>query len=188
MVLILIIGILVPTVSGDMTSPEKTKLTAKAKGKTLYATLTTAKGEPIANKKIKFNVKGKNYYRLTNSKGTASIKFSSYSKINKWKFKATFIGDKKYKTSSKKGIIPKPTITVYAQDSCTKKYWRKDKTKHTFLNYCPNCGRWNTLLDNPKRVSEGEITCSRAKGGCDADYCGYCGRDKKPKNLYLQKA
>lgn len=184
--LIFVVGMVIPVVSGE-SQPEKTKIVTKAKGKTLYATLQTSNGKPVKGKKIKFNVRGKNHYRTTNSKGVATLKISSYSNIKNWKFKATFAGDKKYKASSKQGIIPKPTITVYAQDSCTKKYWKKYKTKHTFVNYCPNCGRWNTLSNNPKRVPEGEITCSRGKGGCDADYCGYCGKDKKPKNLYLRK-
>ena len=48
----------------------------------------------------------------------------------------------------------------------------------TWKNYCPNCGKTGTLTDNPKKVYEGEITCSMKKGGCDADYCGYCGGDK----------
>ncbi|HOV84071.1 MAG TPA: hypothetical protein PLE52_04555, partial [Paludibacteraceae bacterium] len=73
--------------------------------------------------------------------------------------------------------ITVPTITVYHMPSCGccagrvpyQRYWK------TWVNYCPRCGRTGTLLDNPKHVYEGEITCSR----CDADYCGYCGGDKK---------
>ena len=170
-------------VAGDSSPAEKTKITTKAKGKTLYATLKTAKNKPIAGKKIKFNVKGKNYYRLTNSKGVASIKFSSYSKIDSWRFKATFIGDKKYKQSSKNGIIPKPKITMcsYPSCGCTKTYAPRTRT---FVNYCPNCDKYCTLLKNPKRVSEKEFTC----GHCDSDFCGNCGKEKMGySHKYLRK-
>lgn len=49
---------------------------------------------------------------------------------------------------------------------------------HLLISNCPACGKSGTLTDNPKGVYEGEITCSMSKGGCDADYCGYCGGDK----------
>lgn len=71
------------------------------------------------------------------------------------------------------------TITVNMMPSCGccagTAYKRYTKT---WKNYCPNCGKTGTLTDNPKKVYEGEITCSMKKGGCDADYCGYCGGDK----------
>lgn len=175
-----------PMASGELFQPEKTTIKTQAKGKTLYATLTTADGQPIADKKIKFNVKGKNYYRLTNSKGTASIKFSSYSKINSWKFKVTFIGDKKYKQSSKNGIIPKPKVTITCRPSCgkcSKAYtWR---TK-TYLNYCPNCHRYNTIYNKHKWGArhEKELTCAH----CDSDFCGNCGKEKMGySRKYLSK-
>ena len=60
---------------------------------------------------------------------------------------------------------------------CGGKVAYKRYTK-TWLNKCPWCGKEGTLTDNPKGVYEGEITCSMKKGGCDADYCGYCGGDK----------
>ena len=71
------------------------------------------------------------------------------------------------------------TITVNMMPSCGCCYGTQYKryTK-TWKNYCPNCGKTGTLTDNPKKVYEGEITCSMKKGGCDADYCGYCGGDK----------
>ncbi len=70
-------------------------------------------------------------------------------------------------------------ITVNMMPSCGccagTPYKRYTKT---WENYCPNCKRHGTLRDNPKGVYEGEITCSMKAGGCDADYCGYCGGDK----------
>lgn len=71
-------------------------------------------------------------------------------------------------------------ITVNMMPSCgccggTVPYKRYTKT---WKNYCPACGKSGTLTDNPKGVYEGELTCSMSKGGCDADYCGYCGGDK----------
>ena len=44
----------------------------------------------------------------------------------------------------------------------------------TWLNYCPNCGIYGTLLINPKHTEEGELTCSH----CDCDYCGVSGFEK----------
>lgn len=186
--LIFIIGTVMPVVSGGLFSPEKTQIKVKAKGKTLYATLTTVDGKPLANKKIKFNVKGKTYYKVTNAKGTASMKFSSYSKMKTWKFKATYIGDKQYKTSSKVGKIPKPTIKITAKPSCgcLSKYsykWRK----RTFINRCPFCGKYGTLKINPKHVPESELTCSKSLGGCGADFCGNCGHDKCRRPKYLTR-
>lgn len=71
-------------------------------------------------------------------------------------------------------------ITTNMMPSCgccggTVQYKRYQKS---WKNYCPWCGKTGTLTDNPKGVYEGEITCSMRKGGCDADYCGYCGGDK----------
>lgn len=52
----------------------------------------------------------------------------------------------------------------------------------TYRNYCPHCGRYETLVWNPKGVYEGEWTCSY----CDCDYCSACGKEKvhnHPKHL-----
>ncbi len=52
----------------------------------------------------------------------------------------------------------------------------------TYKNYCPNCGKYETLVWNPKGVYEGEWTCS----SCDCDYCAACGKEKiysNPKHL-----
>lgn len=72
-------------------------------------------------------------------------------------------------------------ITVNMMPSCGCCGYPKTPYKRftkTWKNYCPNCKKSGTLTDNPKGVYEGEITCSMKKGGCDADYCGYCGGDK----------
>lgn len=73
------------------------------------------------------------------------------------------------------------TITVNMMPSCSCCGYPKTPYKRytkTWKNYCPACGKSGTLTDNPKGVYEGEITCSMKLGGCDADYCGYCGGDK----------
>ena len=43
-----------------------------------------------------------------------------------------------------------------------------------WLNYCPQCGYYGTLLINPKGTAEGELTCAY----CDCDYCGVSGKEK----------
>ena len=49
---------------------------------------------------------------------------------------------------------------------------------YSYLNYCPLCHHQGTLADNPKGVREGEITCYKPYGGCDADFDGTSGCDK----------
>ena len=70
------------------------------------------------------------------------------------------------------------TVSMYPTCACcggTVPY--KPYTK-TWENYCPACGKHNTLTDTPKGTVDGELTCDMRLGGCDADYCGYCGGDK----------
>lgn len=72
------------------------------------------------------------------------------------------------------------SITVTGKPStgqAAKFYDYKDYTK-TWKNYCPLCGRSGKLSDNPKGTAEGEITCDKSKGGCDADYDICTGGDK----------
>ena len=72
------------------------------------------------------------------------------------------------------------SITVTGKPStgqAAKFYEYKDYTK-TWKNYCPLCGRSGKLSDNPKGTAEGEITCDKSKGGCDADYDICTGGDK----------
>jgi hypothetical protein len=45
---------------------------------------------------------------------------------------------------------------------------------HYWINYCPLCGHYNCLENNPKGTDEGELTCSI----CDSDYDGCTGADK----------
>lgn len=44
----------------------------------------------------------------------------------------------------------------------------------TWLNFCPQCNYYGTLLINPKGTAEGELTCAY----CDCDYCGVSGKEK----------
>ena len=54
----------------------------------------------------------------------------------------------------------------------------------TFVNYCPNCGFYGSLLFNPKGVAEGELTCAN----CDSDYCAVTGKEKiSSSSVYLTK-
>ncbi len=72
------------------------------------------------------------------------------------------------------------SITVTGKPStgqAAKFYEYKDYTK-TWKNYCPLCGQSGKLSDNPKGTAEGEITCDKSKGGCDADYDICTGGDK----------
>ena len=85
-------------------------------------------------------------------------------------------------------VKPKyPVIGMYAKPSCGCRY---SYTWHyrEFINYCPNCHKYGTLAKNPKGVYEREYTCSRAKGGCDSDFCGVCGKEKYSwSRVYLRK-
>lgn len=68
------------------------------------------------------------------------------------------------------------TITVNHKPSTNQaaKYYKYEKYKKTWKNYCPNCKKSGKLSDNPKGVPEGEITCK----ACDSDYDGTTGADK----------
>ena len=94
-------------------------------------------------------------------------------------------------------LMADDTITVnqYPTCGCCKSqsdYQGYKKYTKTWKNYCPHCKKSGTLADNPKGVADGEITCSQSKGGCDADYCGFCGGDKgggdRCKNYRLTSA
>ena len=89
--------------------------------------------------------------------------------------KTTKKNTKKTKRNRKKSVI-----TITAKPSCQSchKHRKYVWSKHRFINYCPHCRKYNTLVKNPKNVYEKELTCSRKLGGCDSDYCGVCGHDK----------
>jgi hypothetical protein len=103
------------------------------------------------------------------------------------------VADTSSEEASGESVTTGETITVNHMPSCGccsgTAYKRYTKT---WRNYCPHCKKTGTLTDNPKGVYEGEITCSMSKGGCDADYCGYCGGDKgggsRCKNYKLTSA
>ena len=68
--------------------------------------------------------------------------------------------------------LPEVTVSMYPSYS-TEEYEYRNYTT-TWLNYCPNCGYYGTLLINPKHTYEGEFTCCY----CDSDYCGVTGHEK----------
>lgn len=72
----------------------------------------------------------------------------------------------------------KSTVTTYAYPS--KGGYKYKLTKKTWKNECPFCkakGKTSRLKWNPKKVAEGELTCS----SCDADFCAVSGKDKASK-------
>lgn len=111
------------------------------------------------------------------------------------KYVETTVTKEVKETNAKDGVI-----TVTGKNTCGCCGYPKMPYKNytrTFEDYCPACGRRGTLVFNPKRVVDGEITCgntgpacknggtkngkSYSKGsirGCDADYCCQCGGDK----------
>jgi len=70
------------------------------------------------------------------------------------------------------------TITITSLPSASNTGLTYQWTVNSWINYCPNCGAYNTLVINPKGVPEQEITCSKSLGGCDSDYCGSSGKEK----------
>ena len=72
------------------------------------------------------------------------------------------------------------TITVTGKPSTAQaaKYYKYKNYTKTWKNYCPFCKKTGTLANNPKGVAEGEITCHKKKGGCDADFDITTGGDK----------
>ena len=67
-----------------------------------------------------------------------------------------------------------PHITATGKPSCGCRYSYRYWYTRTYVNYCPNCHRYNTLLINPKCVYEKEITCK----ACSSDFCIVCGKEK----------
>ena len=80
-------------------------------------------------------------------------------------------------------FLDNATLTVNMMPSVSSSYQYINYTT-TWLNYCPKCGYFGTLLINPKHVHEGELTCYF----CDSDYCGVTGKDKLvSSDIYLTR-
>ena len=76
-----------------------------------------------------------------------------------------------------------PLIAMWAKPSVRSGYAYRWYYK-TFIDYCPHCHHYNTLLKNPKGVPEREYTCRR----CGADYCAVTGKEKYSwSHYYLRK-
>lgn len=71
-------------------------------------------------------------------------------------------------------IVDDYSLTVVMYPSAPTPDYKYIKYRTTWLSYCPYCGYYGTLLDNPKHTDEGELTCSY----CDCDYCGVTGKIK----------
>jgi hypothetical protein len=117
-------------------------------------------------------------------------------------FISTHIGDIKYETLvymyarildfyAIEGRLPEivvvnnflddPTLTVNMLPSYSTAEYQYVNYTTTWLNYCPKCGYYGTLLINPKGTYEGELTCAF----CDSDYCGVTGHDKLLNSDYV---
>lgn len=186
MALLLIFVLGTVAVAGAIDMPQKTKLTVKTQKQKIYATLKTDDGKPIKSQKLKFTIKGKNYYAKTNSKGQASVKYAKY---GTYKFTVKFAGNKQYKTVNKTGTLKnkKPIVKITCRPSCgccSKAYtWRT----RSYVSYCPNCHHYGTVYNKHKWAArhEQELTC----GHCDSDFCGNCGKEKMGySRKYLTKA
>ena len=69
----------------------------------VYTVTLTADGVKLANKKVRFNINGKNYYNTTNSKGKATLKINL--PVGKYNIKYYFAGEKNIKSSSAKSTV-----------------------------------------------------------------------------------
>jgi len=69
------------------------------------------------------------------------------------------------------GCVSAGTIGGYFMPSG---YYGGHSGYYEWIDYCPLCGHYGTLENNPKGTYEGEISCGR----CDADYDGCTGYDK----------
>ena len=83
----------------SLTVPAKS-YKASAATKTLTATFKSAKGNPVAGKKVTFTVNGKTYSATTDAKGVATVKVS-LNKKGTYSFTAKFAGDNTYAAISK---------------------------------------------------------------------------------------
>jgi len=86
------------------------------------------------------------------------------------------------KTRNNPTMVRMNTTTIeITQMKCScgwnKNHYKKHNKTIFYKNYCPFCHKWNTLKYNPKRVSEGELSCKH----CSADFCLVDGNDKSYK-------
>lgn len=90
----------------------------------VYTVTLTADGVKLANKKVRFNINGKNYYNTTNSKGKATLKINL--PVGKYNIKYYFAGEKNIKSTSAKSTVTfkkgMPTIITRANSV---KYYHK---------------------------------------------------------------
>lgn len=68
-----------------------------------------------------------------------------------------------------------PVVTITSKPSCGCHYGYYWHTK-SFVDFCPNCHRYNALVNKHKWPArfEQELTCKY----CDCDWCGCCGKMK----------
>ncbi|MGB9937153.1 MAG: hypothetical protein ACPK7O_05485 [Methanobacterium sp.] len=65
----------------------------------------------------------------------------------------------------------KSTVTADGKCSCSL-YTDYNVHTGTYVNYCPYCGKYNTLTyTNQQGCPEGMFYCDMSKKGCDADFC-----------------
>jgi len=71
-------------------------------------------------------------------------------------------------------------INVVAMPSTSNSGYSYAYYNTTFINYCPNCGVYGTLVFNPKNTTEGELTCAY----CDSDFDAVTGKEKITNSTY----
>ena len=123
----------------------KTSLSAKnlvkyyKASKKLTVKLLDNNKKPVASKKIKLTVAGKNYYSTTNSKGIAT--FAINNKVGNYNAKITFAGDSKYQKSQAnvKITVKFKTVSKGSKDKAmVKKIQNALKKKGYYTGYKVN--------------------------------------------------
>ena len=88
-----------------------------------FTVTLSADGIKLKNKKIRFNINGKNYYRTTNSKGQATLNIGC--SIGTYTIKYYFSGEKNIKASSGKSKITVKKMTTKISKANSVKYYHK---------------------------------------------------------------